>query len=73
MINRRNMLARLRQLHPDQEWRAVRDGMSWGYETKTGWSAGWRSCLAPRYEGDDETCVARFFIYKPDAPTEEVY
>jgi len=63
----------LRQLHPNQKWKCERKGFGWGYTTESGWDAGWRSCLAPRYDGDDETCVSRFFIYKPNAPTEEVH
>lgn len=71
--SRRGVLRYLREKYPDKEWRAVREGFGWGYETADGWNGGWRSCLAPLYDGDDETSVLRFFIYKPNAPTEEVF
>lgn len=70
---RRGTLNELRRQFPDQVWRAVRDGMNWEYETLSGWSAGWRSCLAPKWDGDDESCVSRIFIYRPDGPTMEVF
>ncbi len=68
-----SILTHLKRLYPKEQWRAVRHGFNWEYQTKSGWTAGWRSCLAPKYDGDDETCVARFFVYKPQAPTEEVF
>lgn len=62
----------LKKKYPNKQWKAVREGFGWGYETPDGWFAGWRSCLAPEHGGDDETAVSRFFIYKPNQPTEEV-
>lgn len=70
--SRKGILARLRERYPNKVWKAVREGFGWGYETEDGWHAGWRSCLAPQYPDDDDTFVSRFFIYRPNEPTEEV-
>jgi hypothetical protein len=57
------MLSRLRSLYPDQQWKAHRGGFGWMYENNRGDTAYWVSCLAPKYDGDDETSVNEFYIY----------
>lgn len=72
-VHARSPLGTLRKLHPEKTWRAVRVGFGWNYQTEDGWDAYWVSCLAPRYDADDDTFRSRFFIYKPDRQPEEVF
>lgn len=65
-------LKALQALFPEEGWRAVRISWGWDYEGKNGARAGYRSCLSPQYDSDDETCVSRFFIYRQDKPTQEL-
>lgn len=57
------VVKRLNALYP-LNWRAEKTGMGWAYEADNGWTAYWVSCLAPRYDGDDDAFRSRFFIYK---------
>jgi hypothetical protein len=70
---RRGTLQRLRELYPQEKWSAYRHGLGWSYRTESGWDAGWRSVLSPRYDGDDETSESRFYIYRPQGPAEQVF
>ena len=72
-VKRRKIIDQLREKYPDQKWTVVHEGFHWGYVTETGWHAGWRSCLAPRHDGDDDSFESRFYGYKPNAPTEHVF
>lgn len=73
-VRRCRIIDWLRQRYPDQAWHYERYGWGGGdYHTAAGWTAGYRSCLAPTWEGDDETCVSRFYLYRPDQPTIELH
>lgn len=56
--------AKLDRLYPGLKWRAVRDGFGWEYHASNGWIAYYCSALAPRFDGDDETCRSELWIYK---------
>jgi hypothetical protein len=64
---------RLNKLFPGENWRAHRTGFRWEYTNDKDAYAGWCSCLAPQYDGDDESAVSRFFIYRDNAATKELY
>lgn len=66
---RRGVLDRLRAAYPQETWRTERDGFGWRYVTASGWRAEWRACLAPRYDGDDDSYVTRMYIYRPGQAT----
>lgn len=71
---KRSTITWLRKLYPTEKWSWVREGFGCvEYYTESGWHAGYRSCLAPTWEGDDETCVSRFYLYRPNTPTLELY
>lgn len=59
--------------HPGKGWKAVRDGFGWVYTTLDGWRGEFRSCLVSMHPDDmDGHAARRFFIYKPNLPTEEI-
>ncbi len=67
---RKGVLAALRKKWPDRTWIAQRAGMGWEYWTADGkWHGCWVACLAPRYDGDDDTFVSRFYIYRQGQST----
>ncbi len=72
--HRGRIIGWLRKEFPAETWTYER--YSWGggdYHTASGWTAGYRSCLAPRWDGDDESCASRFYLYRPGQPTVELY
>ena len=65
MKSRSRIIKALKKLHPHVEWRCERWAyISWHYLGDNGWEAHWVAALAPRYDGDDETYVRQFYIYK---------
>lgn len=49
----------------DCEWKAVRNGFGWAYESEIG-TAQWVSALTPRYDGDDGCSESRLYVYFND-------
>ena len=72
-LNTKGVLEQLRERFPDEDWKAVREGFSWGYTNNKGYHGQFVACLAPRYDGDDDHFVSRFYIYKPNEPTEALF
>lgn len=63
----------LRTEYPNKNWRAVRDGFGWKYETSDGWVADWRAVLAPRYPDDDYTYTSHLYLHIPGKPSEVIF
>lgn len=63
MRNRSRILKVLQARFPNEVWHCERQGFGWEYTTDSGWFAGWRSVLAPKYPDDDESCENRFYVY----------
>jgi hypothetical protein len=64
----------LRKIHPEKEWYCERAGFGWHYFTSDGWEGHFCSCLVSTYPDDiDGHATDRFYIYKPNEPTEEVF
>jgi len=68
---RRNILKYLKELYPNEEWSWERDFGHCRYYTKSGWHARWCSRLAPKYDGDDESCVSEFWVNFNDGRYEQ--
>lgn len=50
------------------EWKAVRTGFGWAYESELG-TAEWISMLTPRYDSDDWCSESRLYVYFNDQRT----
>lgn len=60
----KSVIQSLREKFPDEGWRARRAGFGWMYENARGELAYWVTAMAPRYDGDDDTFVSEFWIYR---------
>ena len=63
-IKSKSMIQILREKFPDEGWKAKRAGFGWMYENSKGEYAYWCSAMAPRYDGDDDTFVSEFWVYR---------
>jgi len=61
-------LKRLRELYPDEDWRAVKEGFNWEYYNNKGEHAGYRSCMT--YDSWDDEYERIFFIYRNNKKVE---
>lgn len=70
----KSVIAYLRKKFPEEDWKAVKAGSgSWNYENNKGERAWWCSALAPRYDGDDDTFVSQFHIYRKTGAVREYF
>lgn len=60
---RRRVIDELRRLFPDQTWRY--DAQMYHWECAAGEVSG-VSCLAPRYDGDDDTFASELWFYSAE-------
>ncbi len=62
----KGVLHALRKKWPDKLWIAKQVSFGhWDYYTADGkWHGCWVACSAPQYDGDDDTFITRFYIYR---------
>jgi hypothetical protein len=74
LIKEMSILSYLRKKFPDEEWKASRVGFSgYVYHNNKGENGYWIAASAPRYDGDDDTFISEFYIYRKDKLPERIY
>lgn len=69
----KSVIQSLREKFPAEGWQAKRAGSGWMYENSRGEHAWWCAASAPRYDGDDDTFVSEFWIYRKGGPPERLW
>jgi len=69
----RRIIDSLREKFPDEDWKAIKKGSYWSYVNNKGEYGRWAAASAPRYDGDDETFISEFWIYRKNASPERMW
>lgn len=67
---RPSIIKTLKKKYPAEEWKAEKAGFGWEYVNNKGERGWWTAEMAPWYDGDDDTFVSRFHIYRKEGPPE---